>query len=425
VLAAAGGLRYRVATGELAGAVRLVSALKLSSEDYTPASWAALAAARGQALAVLADPAATESQTAGAVAALDMALGGLTPAVSTVALETLVSATAGFASDDYTADSWTALDAALDLARSVIAYPEAVSLVDRAIGQLRAAIVGLVPSVSKAPLHTALAVVDAMNLDGADYTAESWRVYREALATARQVLAAGSSQTAVDEALAALRVACSGLVRTAAGTGREPGSTPNTAQTVPPSPTAAPNPAPSVGPAENGPDQSLKSPAVRVKASQTTLRLVKGRSVRLVGYGYTSAGQRLKVTWTSSSPSVAKVSALGKITALRAGKTTVTLRVGGKSAAVKVSVVAAKPAKAAVAKVKANVPKTMAVGQVRYVTGTWTPTSATPVKVAYKSSNKSVAGIDAAGRLTATGKGIAYITVKAGTKLVKYKLVVK
>jgi hypothetical protein len=267
-----------------------------------------------------------------------------------------------------------------------------------------------------------------------DYTPKSWGAYREALAAARGALAPGTSQDQVDAALAALRTAIDGLVRATPEPGPSGGPTPSAAPTaqgpVPPEPpapgpSAAAEPTPSEGSLDDVPGEVIDRAATRVKASQATLRLVKGRSVRLAGYGYTVSGQRLKVSWASSVPSVAKVSKAGKVTALRAGKTTVTLRVGSKTARVKVTVVAKAPVKRVVTKVRATVPTAMTPGQVRYVTGKWAPASATAVKVTYKSSKKAVASIDSAGRLTATGRGTARITVKAGSAKKTYTIHVK
>ncbi|MDR1427601.1 MAG: FIVAR domain-containing protein, partial [Bifidobacteriaceae bacterium] len=192
ILSAGGGLRYRVTTGALDGALRLVAALGLTSGDYTPTSWAVFAAARAQASAALADPDVTAPAAAGAVAALDAALAGLTPVVSTSALEDLIGATAGFVSEDYTPDSWATLLAAIASARDTVAAPASSGAVDQAIGRLRVGIAGLTPVVSKAALHAALALIDAMNLESADYTPASWRPYIEALTRARETLASSS-----------------------------------------------------------------------------------------------------------------------------------------------------------------------------------------------------------------------------------------
>jgi uncharacterized protein YjdB len=163
-----------------------------------------------------------------------------------------------------------------------------------------------------------------------------------------------------------------------------------------------------------------------VKAGQKTARLVKGTKLRLAGYGYNAGGSKVKVTWTSSNAAVAKVSASGRVTAVKAGRATITLTAGTMKATVKVTVVAKRPAKAKVTKVKVSgVRKSLKVGQVAAITGSWTPATAVGVKVTYKSSKPKVVAIDAAGRATAVGKGKATITVKAGGKAKQYTVRVK
>ncbi|MGD9663499.1 MAG: Ig domain-containing protein, partial [Porticoccaceae bacterium] len=52
-----------------------------------------------------------------------------------------------------------------------------------------------------------------------------------------------------------------------------------------------------------------------VKFAQKSIRLVKGASVTLGVAAYTTDGSKAPLTFTSSKPKVAKVSAKGKITA--------------------------------------------------------------------------------------------------------------
>ncbi|MDR1152268.1 MAG: Ig-like domain-containing protein [Bifidobacteriaceae bacterium] len=67
-------------------------------------------------------------------------------------------------------------------------------------------------------------------------------------------------------------------------------------------------------------------------------------------------------------------------------------------------------------------PKTLAVGAVKEITGAWTPASAPGVAVTYASSKTSVAHIDKAGRIVAKAPGTTKITVKAGGKSKAYTL---
>ncbi|MDR3201828.1 MAG: glycoside hydrolase family 3 C-terminal domain-containing protein [Bifidobacteriaceae bacterium] len=192
-----------------------------------------------------------------------------------------------------------------------------------------------------------------------------------------------------------------------------------------PKPTATASPSPSPTPSASGP--AATPTVVKVKAAQALVTLVKGKSVKVYAAAYKSDGSKAAVAYKSSKKKVATVSKAGKITAKKAGKATVTVTAGGKKATVKVVVVAKKPAKSVVKKVvaKGGVPKSLAVGAVRYVAPEYSPASAVSVKVTYASSKASVASIDRAGRLVAKAKGAAKITVKAGKQTKTYQVTVK
>jgi uncharacterized protein YjdB len=177
-----------------------------------------------------------------------------------------------------------------------------------------------------------------------------------------------------------------------------------------------------------------------VKAAQKSVNLVAKKSVTIPAVVYLSDGTSAAskaLKWTSSNKKVAKVNATtGKITAVKAGSATIKATAKAKTAAgaaktvsIKVKVVKKAPAKAK-AKVKsaalASVPKTMTVGQVKAVTGSYKPGAAIGAKVTYKSSNAAVLSVDKAGTLKAfkAGKNIK-ITVKAGGKSKVYKVTVK
>jgi alpha-amylase len=156
-----------------------------------------------------------------------------------------------------------------------------------------------------------------------------------------------------------------------------------------------------------------------VKASQKAVVLVKGTKFTVPAYAYTADGAKVKVTWKSSKPKTAAVSAKGTISAKKAGKATITITAGGKKATVKVTVLAKKPAKK-VTKVTAKVPKKIAVGATATITGAYSPARVAKVKVRYKSSAPSVISVDKVGRLVAKQAGKAKITITAGGKAKTY-----
>jgi hypothetical protein len=71
-----------------------------------------------------------------------------------------------------------------------------------------------------------------------------------------------------------------------------------------------------------------------------------------------------------------------------------------------------------------KLPKTMKVGQVAWLTGSYTA-GVQSVRVTYSTKVYRVATIDQAGRLIALNKGKEVVTVKAGGKTKKYTITVK
>ena len=115
------------------------------------------------------------------------------------------------------------------------------------------------------------------------------------------------------------------------------------------------------------------------------------------------------VSWTSSDESIAKVDN-GKVTAIRAGKATITAKCGGKTAECAVTVT--------VPTGSVKLDKTalsLAVGETVQLTATVKPDDATDKNVAWTSSDESVAKVDN-GKVTAVKSGKAMITAKCGGK---------
>jgi len=243
--------------------------------------------------------------------------------------------------------------------------------------------------------------VEPLSNTDSRYTAASWAALQTAVTDAERVLDdATATQAQIDAATTSLGAALVGLQ-------------------------LAKTPAPPV----------VKVAHVKkIKLNQTQLRLVKGKTFRLrsgVYYGDGHAAYAGKTTWKSSRPKIATVTSTGKIKAKKAGTVTITATTTettatGKrlSAKIRVKVVKKRP-KAKVVKVRASVPKTMRRGQVVYVTGTYTSTRATGVKVSYSTSKPGVVALDKVGRLVAKRPGTASITVRAQGKTVRYRIVVR
>jgi uncharacterized protein YjdB len=177
-----------------------------------------------------------------------------------------------------------------------------------------------------------------------------------------------------------------------------------------------------------------KNVVAKVKLAQSQLTLVKKKSLTLpaaVYFSGTHPSYGDTVVWKSSNPKVAKVNQNGKITAVKKGTATITVtskaaNAKGKqvSAKIKVKVVTKKP-KSKVTKVTAKVPKSMKLGQVLYITGKYSSSKATGVKVSYSTSKYQRVVVDKTGRLLAKSKGKDTLTVKAGKKTKKYTITVK
>lgn len=173
-------------------------------------------------------------------------------------------------------------------------------------------------------------------------------------------------------------------------------------------------------------DGATLAKKVSIKASAKTL-YVGGPSSKkttklTVKVSPTKAKQKVK--WKSSKPKVAKVSSSGKVTAKKAGKTTITATTKDKAkkkASIQITV------KKYVKPVSVSVSggTTMYVGN----TATWSvkfkPASTTEKGVTWSSSNAAVASVGKNGKVTAKKAGTANITVKSTAKNAKGKVVSK
>lgn len=196
---------------------------KLNEEDYTSDSWRALKDEFDNARVVLSNPKATPQEIAAAKDALDEALKALVPAnaegvnkaplqvkVSEIELENLNEA-------DYTQESWVVLHEALAKAREVLGDDSASQEdVNAALADLESARDALQPTVpvgvDKTVLRAKVVEINLENLNGSNYTPESWEALQEALTKAREVLANEDAiQEEVDAALSVLTAARNGL----------------------------------------------------------------------------------------------------------------------------------------------------------------------------------------------------------------------
>ena len=266
------------------------------------------------------------------------------------------------------------------------------------------------------PLENIIAEAKALN--EADYTPESWAAAKDSIANeleeCEEMLANIKNQTTygVEEQIGHLREALNMLVKAPAPTATpaQPTATPApahpTATPTPAQPTVAPTqptatPAPTAAPAK-GITATAKASTIYTKGkTSTTITVVKND---VTG----------KVKFTSSNKKVATVSSKGVVKAKKAGKTTITVKVGNYTKKVVIQV---KKPSLKLAKSSATIKK----GKTVKIKATATPSG----KVTYKSSNKKVATVTAKGVVKGKKKGTATITVTSNGVSKKFKVKVK
>ena len=152
-------------------------------------------------------------------------------------------------------------------------------------------------------------------------------------------------------------------------------------------------------------------PVEKVSLTETKKTVVEGNSVTLSVTFTPGNATNKKVTWSTSNKSVATVDSNGKVTGVKPGKATITVKTedGGKTATCEVTV---EKKTIHVEKVTLNrTGLTLAVGDEALLVATVTPADATNKKVTWSSSRDGVVSTDQEGNLVAKKIGTAVITV--------------
>ena len=155
--------------------------------------------------------------------------------VDTTALEAAIAEADNLKEADYTAESWSVYQAALQSARTALEAKESQDAVDQALAALNAAKDALVKAeeepvaINTSSLEKAIA--DAKALKEADYTADSWKALQSALSDARKALEAKESQEAVDNATNGLNKAIKALVKKGSSSVKKTDGTTNGSKT--------------------------------------------------------------------------------------------------------------------------------------------------------------------------------------------------
>lgn len=150
-------------------------------------------------------------------------------------------------------------------------------------------------------------------------------------------------------------------------------------------------------------------PTGAVTLDKTSLSLAVGETAQLTATVKPDNATDKNVTWTSSDESVAKVDN-GKVTAVKAGKATITAKCGGKIA--ECAVIVTVPTGSVILD---KTSLSLAVGETVQLTATVKPDDATDKNVTWTSSDESVAKV-VNGKVTAVKSGKATITAKCGDK---------
>ena len=251
-------------------------------------------------------------------------------------------------------------------------------------------------------------IAEAKALNEADYTPESWAAAKDSIANeleeCEEMLANIKNQTTygVEEQIGHLREALNMLVKAPA-----PTATP-----VPAEPTATPAPVqPTATPAPTATPTPTATPGITATAKASTI-YTKGKTSTTITVEKT--GVTGKAKFTSSNKKVATVTSKGVVKAKKAGKTTITVKVGNYTKKVVIQV---KKPSLKLAKSSATIKK----GKTVKIKATATPSG----KVTYKSSNKKVATVTAKGVVKGKKKGTATITVTSNGVSKKFKVKVK
>lgn len=202
---------------------------QLDQNNYTSASWADVQTALTNANALLQQGSnATQQQIDDANTQLTTAIQNLqiaTPTTDKSNLQASISTAGTKTEANYTAASWSDMQTALDAANTVNNDTTATQAqVDAATAELNRAIAALQDNVvtDSSADKTALDafIADSQKLNQADYTADSWTVFSDALTAAQTTSAdTAATQTDVDQAYTNLENAVNDLVPSTGTTG--------------------------------------------------------------------------------------------------------------------------------------------------------------------------------------------------------------
>ena len=168
-----------------------------------------------------------------------------------------------------------------------------------------------------------------------------------------------------------------------------------------------------------GGDAPVNIPVKSVSINGGDVTMQTGETKTLSAIVSPSNATNKKVTWSTSNPMVASVDNSGTITARKSGTVTIKATAGGKSASVTVTIEEAPPAPYVSVKIGGG-DFSVKAGETRQLNAKLLAADGTEVTsgdtLTWRSSNTTVASVDANGLVTGVAKGTANITVTVGGK---------
>lgn len=170
--------------------------------------------------------------------------------------------------------------------------------------------------------------------------------------------------------------------------------------------------APDIGAYETGGTTTPVVAVTGISVTPGTVNLTTNATSQLTHALSPSNATNKTVTWTSSNPGVATVSATGLVTAKSAGSATITVKTadGGKTAIATVTV--AVPVVTVTSVTIAPSTITLPLNSTSQLANTISPSNATNKSVTWSSSNTSVAAVSTTGIVTAKAYGTAVLSCK-------------
>ena len=248
--AARAALKLKPAEPEIDYSALITEIEKIKAENldealYTADSWAALQEALNNANALL-NNAETQAEVDEMLETLKAARLALTlkptdPETPVIDYTALAAEIAKIEVENldatlYTTETWVALQTALNNAKALLNNAETQAEVDEMLETLKAARAALTlkpidpeqPVIDYSALENEIAKIEAEGLKEEDYTAESWSAFKTAMDSAKALIGKATEQSAVDNALNALKAAYEGLEKKPTSNPDDPGDKPGT-----------------------------------------------------------------------------------------------------------------------------------------------------------------------------------------------------